>query len=149
MPIALWVAWSDMAFMKIPNRAVIALVLVYALVGPLALPAEAYLWQWVHLPVVLAVGFALNMARLIGAGDAKFAAAAAPFVAAGDGTAMLYLLATVTAVALACHRAVRATPRLRAPVGHWESWHRRDFPMGLALAGALVIYLAAGVAAGG
>ncbi len=33
LPIALWVAWSDMKFMKIPNKAVLALVAVFAVVG--------------------------------------------------------------------------------------------------------------------
>ncbi len=32
--IGLWVAWSDMKFMKIPNTAVIALALAYLVIGP-------------------------------------------------------------------------------------------------------------------
>ena len=38
LPIAIWVAWSDMKFMKIPNKAVVALAAVFLLLGPLALP---------------------------------------------------------------------------------------------------------------
>ena len=41
--IGVWVAWNDMAFMKIPNKAVVALFGVFVVVGPLALPLEDYL----------------------------------------------------------------------------------------------------------
>ena len=40
-PICLWVAWNDMAFMKIPNKAVVALAAVYLVIGPVALPFTA------------------------------------------------------------------------------------------------------------
>ena len=33
IPIAIWVAWSDMKFMKIPNMAVLALLAVFLGVG--------------------------------------------------------------------------------------------------------------------
>ena len=142
MPVALWVAWSDMARMKIPNRAVLALVAVFAVLGPLVLGPEAWAWRWLHLATVLAIGFVLNMAGAFGAGDAKFAAAMAPFVGLPDAAAFCYLLAAVTIAAFAVHRTVRAIGPLRRLAPGWESWHRTDFPMGLALAGALVIHLA-------
>ncbi|MFV0358682.1 prepilin peptidase [Tropicimonas sp.] len=141
IPVALWVSWSDLALLKIPNRSVLALIAVYAVVGLAALPGDQYLWQWLHLPVVLTIGFAINLGGLMGAGDAKFAAAAAPFVAAGDLPTALYLLAGVTLIALACHRAVRSIPLLRSPVGHWRSWHGAEFPMGVSLGASLTLYL--------
>lgn len=141
LPICLWVAWSDMAFMKIPNRAVLALAAVYLVIGPLALPHEVWLWNWLHLPVVLVVGFAANMMGGLGAGDAKFAAAAAPFFMLGDLAPVFYLFTAVLLAALATHRAARAVPVVRRLAPGWESWTRRDFPMGLALGGTLLIYL--------
>lgn len=142
LPVAIWVAWSDMKTMKIPNRAVLALVAVFALVGLVALPLEAWAWRWAHLGVVLVLGFLMSTLRMIGAGDAKFAAAMAPFVALPDIGNFLFLFATTTLAAFVAHRLARRIPAIRRALPDWESWERRDFPMGLALAGALVFYLA-------
>ncbi|WOI55698.1 prepilin peptidase [Palleronia sp. LCG004] len=142
VPICIWVAWSDMARMKIPNAAVLSLGLVYLVVGPVALPLEAWAWRWVHLLVVLALGFVIASIGAVGAGDAKFAAAAAPFIALPQTGELLFLLAAVMLAAFATHRAARATPAIRRRTPDWESWSSPKFPMGLALAPALVFHLA-------
>jgi prepilin peptidase CpaA len=147
-PIGVWVAWNDMAFMKIPNKAVLALLAVFAVVGLLALPFEAYLWRYVQCAVVLVVGFVLSTIRAVGAGDAKFAAAMAPLVDPGDARIVLVLFAAVLLAAFATHRGARALPSVRGAFPTWESWTRGDFPMGLALGGTLIFYLALGVAFG-
>lgn len=145
-PIGIWVAWSDMAFMKIPNKAVLALMAVFVVVGLVALPFGEYLWRYAHFAVVLAIGFVLNALRLIGAGDAKFAAAMAPFIDLGDTQLFLYLTAAVLIAAFVTHRSAKAIPAVRGRFPEWESWQRRDFPMGLALGSALIFYLALGAA---
>ncbi|TCP41669.1 A24 family peptidase [Rhodovulum marinum] len=142
LPVAIWVAWSDMKTMKIPNKAVFALVGVFAVVGLIALPLEAWAWRWAHLGVVLVIGFLMSTFGMVGAGDAKFAAAMAPFVALPDTGSFLALFAAVTLSALVTHRMVRRIGAVRRALPDWESWERRDFPMGLALAGALIFYLA-------
>jgi prepilin peptidase CpaA len=142
LPIAIWVAWSDMSSMRIPNKAVLTLLAAYLVLGPLALPLETWAWGWANFAVVLLIGFLLSSMGLLGAGDAKFAAAMAPFVALGDLRLFFALLAAVLLAAFATHRAARALPSLRALAPGWESWERRDFPMGLPLGGTLVIYLA-------
>ncbi len=142
LPVALWVAWSDMATMKIPNKAVVALVLVYAVVGFFVLPLPEYLWRWTHLVVVLAAGFLLYLTGSFGAGDAKFAAAMAPFFARADWLFVLILFAAVLLAAFVTHRGVRRIPAVRRAFPAWESWTRKDFPMGLALAGTLLAYFA-------
>ncbi len=141
LPIAAWVAWSDLARMRIPNAAVICLLAVFLLVGLLVLPLDVWAWRWAHFVAVLAAGFVLNAVRALGAGDAKFAAAMAPFVAIGDLGAFAVLFAVMLLAGFAAHRLVRATPRLRALAPDWESWSRGDFPMGLPLAGTLAVYL--------
>lgn len=148
LPIAIWVAWSDMARMKIPNTAVIALTAVFVVVGLLALPLEVWAWRWVHLAVVLAIGFVANMARLLGAGDAKFAAAMAPFIHRDDLVMFAYLFAATLLAGFAIHRLAKQVPAVRRRTEGWESWVRKDFPMGLSLAGALVFYLAFGLVRG-
>jgi prepilin peptidase CpaA len=148
VPICIWVAWSDMAVMKIPNKAVIALVVVFAVVGLAALPFGDYLWRYLHLAAVLATGFVLNMVRAIGAGDAKFAAAMAPFVDRADLQIVLMLFAATLLAAFITHRTARAVPAVRGALPDWESWTRKDFPMGLALGAALIFYLALGTVFG-
>lgn len=143
VPIALWVAWSDMKFMKIPNKAVAALAVVFLLVGPIALPLADWGWRWLHLAVVLVLGFLMNLGRLIGAGDAKFAAAMAPFFALADLRLALALFAAAVVGAFVSHRGLGRVPAFRAASADWESWRRRDFPMGLALSGTLILYLVA------
>ena len=92
IPIALWVAWSDMSSMKIPNKAVLALMAVFVVVGLVALPFTDYLWRYAHFAVVLVITFVLSSLGLLGAGDAKFAAAMAPFIALSDWSFFMFLL---------------------------------------------------------
>jgi prepilin peptidase CpaA len=140
-PIALWVAWSDVATMKIPNRAVLAAMAAFAVVGLAVLPFDAYLWRWAQFGIVLALGFVLNMARAMGAGDAKFGAAMALFIAPEHVGLFLMLLSAVVLASFVTHRTARAVPAVRGAFPTWESWHRTDFPMGLPLGGTLVAYL--------
>jgi len=127
--------------MKIPNLSVYALVAVFLLVGPFALPLADWGWRWLHLAIVLVVGFVANMGGALGAGDAKFAAGAAPFVAAADALALTTLFAAILLGAFAAHRLMRSVPAVRAVAPDWESWTHARFPMGLALGPALAIYL--------
>jgi prepilin peptidase CpaA len=142
LPIAFWVAWSDMARMKIPNKAVLALLAIYAAGGPFILPLETYLWHYLHFAVVLVAGFLVTSAGLAGAGDSKFAAAMAPFIALDHLAGFLYLFSAVIIAAFITHRGFRAIPAVASALPGWESFHRKDFPMGLALSGTLVLYLA-------
>ena len=143
LPICAWVAWSDLKFMKIPNKAVMAIVAIFAFAGFALMPADYWLWRWVNLVVVLAIGFVLNIAANVGAGDAKFAAAAAPFFAQklDDLQHALMFLAAFLLGAFAAHRLMRAIPAVRAATPDWVSWQRKDFPMGLALVGTFIAYL--------
>lgn len=142
IPVGLWVAWNDMARMKIPNVAVYTLAFGFILLGPFALGWDAYFWRFGHLLTVLAVGIVLNAAGVFGAGDAKFAAAAAPFVAFSDLSLILYLFAACLLAGYAAHRIVKFSP-LRRLVPDWESWTAgKRFPMGLPLGMTLITYLA-------
>lgn len=143
LPIAVWVSWSDMKFMRIPNMAVLALIAVFAVVGLIALPIEDWAWRWTHLAILLAAGFVANAAGLIGAGDAKFAAAMGPFFAAADLRFAMALFAAAILGAFVSHRGLRAIPALRSATADWASWTHKDFPMGLALSGTLLFYLCA------
>ncbi|QFU07399.1 Type IV leader peptidase family protein [Rhodobacteraceae bacterium THAF1] len=143
LPVCIWVAASDVKHMKIRNMAVLALLVIYGVTGPLVLPLQDYLWGWVHFAVVLVICFGANMVGIMGAGDAKFLAAAAPFVPLSDSTEALYILVVAAVVALVLHRAIRRIPAVTRALPGWESWTNSKFPMGLALGPALSAYLAA------
>lgn len=150
LPVSLWVAWSDMKFMKIPNKAVMATALVYLAVGlglvALAvLPLKLWLWGWALLAIVLAIGFVMSTAGVIGAGDAKFAAAMAPFFVGSHILFVLALFAACLVAAFVSHRLLKHTPPFRRATPDWASWTHPKFPMGLALAGTLVFYLLAAI----
>lgn len=144
LPICLWVAWSDLRVMKIPNLAVLALAAVFVVIGLIALPLDQYPWRLLQLGIVLLVGIVMNAAGLIGAGDAKFAAAAAPFIALGDLRLLCVILAANLLAGFTAHRIAKYTA-LRRLAPDWESWSRgKKFPMGLCLGGTLGIYLVLG-----
>jgi prepilin peptidase CpaA len=144
VPLCLYAAYTDMASMRITNPTVLALAAVFVVIGPIALPFETYLWHLLAMAVALVVGIFLNAAGVMGAGDAKFIAAAVPFVALGDLRLMLALLMATILAAAATHRGAKYTP-IRKMVPHWTSWDQsKKFPMGLALGPTLAIYLILG-----
>ncbi len=143
LAIGIWVSWSDMRFMKIPNKAVIALLLVWLVIGVFLVPLQVWLWGWALAAIVLAVGFVSNAAGLVGAGDAKFAAAMAPIFVNADIRLVLLLFASCLLGAFAAHRLARKIPAFRTATVDWASWTHKDFPMGLALSGTLIFYILA------
>lgn len=165
LPICFYTAFTDMREMRIKNHAVMALAIVFVVVGlfvlppwstgaisgklgpfPVALPV--YVWQLLHIVAVLILGIILNAGGAMGAGDAKFLAAASPFVWFGDFLVMMAILTSCLLGAVATHRIAKHTP-LRSVAPHWDSWDRgKKFPMGLALAGALAMYLILGTVYG-
>lgn len=146
LPVALWIAWSDLSSMRISNRAVLVVTGLFLLFGPLALPLDVWAWRFVHLAVVLALGFVAHAAGLMGGGDAKYAAAMAPYFALSDLRLVLLLFAAMLLGAFVSHRIAARIPPLRRATAHWASWQAgKDFPMGLALSGTLIAYLALAV----
>lgn len=145
VPIGIWVAWSDMKTMKIPNKAVMALLAGYLLIGPFVLSLPDFGWGLAYGLIVLVAGFIANALSLLGAGDAKFAAAMAPFFVGCDVRLVMALFAACLLGAFTSHRLMRLIPPFRAATADWASWTHKDFPMGLALSGTLIFYLLAAI----
>ena len=83
----------------------------------------------------------------IGAGDAKFAAALSLFIAKGDGLQFLVLFAGVLLASWLVHGIAGKITLIRKATATWASWEAgKLFPMGVALAGTLILYLALGAA---
>ncbi len=146
LAVCVWVAWSDMATMKIPNKAVIALGLVWLVLGggmAIAGMMDWPMWGWgfALAGMTMAAGFIANAAGLIGAGDAKFGAVMAPFFVGADPRLVMALMAACLLGAFTAHRLARMITPFRATVPAWASWSNKKFPMGLTLAGMLVFYL--------
>ncbi|MFT4151708.1 MAG: prepilin peptidase [Paracoccaceae bacterium] len=146
--IGLYVAWSDMKSMRIPNIACLALAAVYLIVGPMVLPLADWGWGWLIGLVVLVIGFGLNAGGLVGGGDAKFAAAMAPFFVKSAWMPVLGLFAACVLAAFVLHRILRAIPAVRRATPGWTSWDHIKFPMGMALSATIVIHLVLVICAG-
>ncbi len=145
LPICLYVAYTDMSRMKITNGSNLLLAGGFVVVGLIALPFDLYLWRLLSLLIVLIVGIVLNAAGAMGAGDSKFAAAAAPFIALGDLRLLMWLFTATLLAAVVTHRSIKHTPLRRLAPG-WASWEQgKKFPMGLPLGATLAIYLGLGV----
>lgn len=135
--------------MRIPNWINDSLGLIYILLGLLVMPSwSAYGWQLLHLPVGIGLGYLFYVGGLVGAGDAKFAGAAAPFVAFGDLPLMAIIFTISVLVGYVAHRIAKYSP-LRRLAPEWESWDvGLKFPMGLCLGSSLAVYLGLAVTVG-
>jgi prepilin peptidase CpaA len=140
IPIAVWVAWSDMKVMKIPNKAVMAMAGVWVAFGWLTVSWTDWAWGFAIMGIVLAVGFVMSTFRMLGAGDAKFAAAIAPFFVGADPLLVMGLVAASLLGAFVVHRILRGIPAVRSATPDWISWTHSKFPGGLALAAIIIIY---------
>ncbi|MEO0484865.1 MAG: prepilin peptidase [Pseudomonadota bacterium] len=140
-PVWLYMAWVDMARLKITNGLVLFVFGVFVVLGPFLMPLDVYLWQVAQAAVMLAVMFALYSMGTMGGGDAKFIAAAAPYFMVADFAFVMVLFLACVLAAVAVHRLARALGVDRA-VPLWASWTSgRRFPLGLALGGVVTIYL--------
>ncbi|MBK0328273.1 prepilin peptidase [Rhodobacteraceae bacterium F11138] len=148
LPICFYVAYTDLRDMRIPNQAVLLLAAVFILAGPFLLPWSAYGMGLVQMGAILVIGIILNAAGAVGAGDAKFAAAAAPFIPVGDLRLLIAIFAANLTAAFVTHRLAKHSP-LRRLAPNWKSWDSGlKFPMGLSLGGTLAIYLMLGATFG-
>jgi len=142
LPFALAAAFSDLRTMTIPNWICLALLGVFVVLGLIFLPLQTVGWRLLAGLIVLVLLFFVNAAGIMGGGDAKLLAAAAPYVAIADTAPALLILAVCMLVTLPLHRVARAMPFVRAATPGWKSWEAgRHFPMGISISLALVIYL--------
>jgi len=142
-PLCIYVAWNDLRAMKIPTWSTDALAVVFVVVGIFVMPFGDYVWRYAHFGVVLIVAMILNAIGAMGAGDSKFLASAAPFVALDDAGFILMLLGAGMFFGYFIHRTAKAIKPIRNLVPSWESWHQgKRFPLGFPLGAVLIIYLA-------
>ncbi len=146
LPISVWASVSDLKRMKIPNKAVLTMAAIWPLIGWMLVPFDAWLWGFALMAIVLLLGYLAYTTGTFGAGDAKYAAAMAPFFVGADYAWLMLLIASCLIGALITHRIMRGIPAIRRMTPDWESWtQRRYFPLGFALSGIVVFYLVAAI----
>lgn len=116
-PVCLWVMWSDLKAMRIPNISVLTLAGIFVVVGLWAVTPiwPDYAWRIAIMVFALVIGFIANAGGLMGAGDSKFIAAAAPFVAPADWRIIMFLFAANLLACFVTHRLAKHSPP--APAG--------------------------------
>ncbi len=152
LPIALWAIYTDLTELKIKNVAVVALFAGFVVLGLFALPLDEYAWRFSHMAVVLVVGFLLSAIGILGAGDAKFAAAMAPFIALPDAMLVL-LIVTMSAFAfMIVHQVAKRIPGVVSATPGWKSWQtggkglrKQAFPYGVGISTGLIVYMILGI----
>jgi len=150
LPFSLYAGLSDLRTMTIPNWISIALIIAFTLVGLFMLPFETLLWRLGAAAGMLVIGFVLNSLRVMGGGDAKFLAAITPFIAFQDVAAFMFIFSIALLSTLFLHRIAMRIKPLRRATADWASWEAgRNFPMGISIAAAIIVYLAVKVINGG
>ena len=142
-PFCIWAAFSDLKTMTIPNRLSIWMVAAFLVPALFTLAPVTILWHLLAAALTLVAGFLMNAMRMMGGGDAKFGAAMAPYVFLDSIEKFTLTLGLFLFAALLSHRIARRIPTLRNLAPDWVSWNAgRNVPMGYAMAGALIWYLA-------
>jgi len=140
--IGIWVAWSDMKFMRIPNTACLALFASFLVLGFLIFDLNEYGIRVAQGLIVLIGGFFATSIGLVGGGDSKYAAALAPFIALSDIFPFIFIVGIISIISIGLHKLVGITPGVKSYIKDWDSWDVHGmFPFGITLAGSLVVYL--------
>ncbi len=141
-PFCIWATFSDLKYMKIPNRLVLAMALLFLIIAPFVLPLEIYIWRIIWAFIVLVFGFLVFSIGGIGGGDAKFAAAMTLFIIHEEILNFLLIFSITALAAVFLHRMVGKLPVFSGVKETWVSFSAgRKFPLGTALGGGLLIYL--------
>ncbi len=142
LPFCLWATFSDLKYMTIPNKLVMAMAVAFIAVGITVLPYDIFLWRFLVGLIVLAVGFLLFAIGGMGGGDAKFGAVMVLFVAYEDLVSFVLILALVTLIAVTLHFIIGKMPFAKNLATNWKSWEKnKKFPLGFGMGAALVCYL--------
>lgn len=141
-PVLMYIAWSDLARMRIPNVAVLTLLAVFVVVGIILFPFGEFTWRlFVQGFGMLVITYILNQLGYMGGGDAKMLAAMAPYFNWVLLPQVLFLLSAGFLAGFALHRLVRYSGLLKNFAPTWVSWEDRRFPAGTSLACSLLVYL--------
>jgi len=150
VPLMVAIAISDLKTLRIPNRMVLAVFVIFLVTslpgGPAGLdwglPWETFLWRLAYAVLAFGAGFLLYIVAggRVGGGDLKLIAAIAPFLYAGNLEGFLVSYAAVCLIGLLLHFMAR-----KLVLSGDTGWRALDqtlyFPAGLALGIATTVVL--------
>jgi prepilin peptidase CpaA len=143
-PFCIYATWTDLKFLKIPNIVPVSMLLVFLITGPLVLPLPEYGLSLLYAFIALCISLVVFAAGLVPGGDLKYTCAILPFVDTGELISFALFVSLCSILAVITHLLfgwVGLAPK------DWASWQKggwkRRFPVGFALSGGLLTYLAA------
>jgi len=143
-PFCIYATWSDLKFLKIPNIVPVSLVIMFIITGPFLLPVGEYGTRLLYGFIALMISLVLFAIRVAPGGDLKFTTALIPYVATTELLSFAMFVSLAALMAVFTHMVfgwVGLAPK------DWASWQgggwRRRFPVGYALSGGVLTYLAA------
>ncbi|MGB0959334.1 MAG: A24 family peptidase [Halocynthiibacter sp.] len=140
--IGIWVALSDLKTMRIPNVAVIALMVAFMAIAVFTLPWDVIGTRWIQFAVVLGIGFLLTFTGQVGAGDVKYVAAMALYIDRSEISTLIFISPFIIIGALVFHRLMKRISFVRNRTANWQSWEENlVFPMGFTLAILFITHL--------
>lgn len=140
-PLMVATAVYDLRQLRIPNWLVLAVVGAFLATAPFVLPWVEVLWRILFAVILLVLGILLYQVRQVGGGDVKMLAAAALYVSWRDAPGVAFLLALMLVVMFLTLFVVK---RLVPATGGWRALERgAGFPLGVAISGAMIVFLAA------
>ena len=139
----LYVIYTDLSDLRIPNVVVMALLAVFAATQAPFLPLPELAWRTGAAAVVFALGVAVFVLHLLGGGDVKLLPVVVLFIPSGQWAQFMLALSVAVILSLSCLRLLR-----RTGVGRqWRSLNQTArYPLGPAIALAALIYEPLGVA---
>ncbi len=153
-PVALaYAALSDLLTMTIPNRLVLAVVVLFVAMAPLTpMGWSGFAWHFVAGAIILVIGFTCFAFGWIGGGDAKFAAAVALFLGIENALAYVALASVLggalTMALLAFRQVPVPEPIFRQPWVQRLHNAKTGVPYGIALSAAAAFIYPASIWAG-
>lgn len=142
VPLMLVVIVSDLKQMRIPNAAILGVLLLFFATGSWGLPFDVFLWRIVYGMLALVIGFGIFSlgTGAIGAGDLKLIAVLVPFVQVNSLVTLLLLFSMSAILLIAVHQIARLATRKQTT--GWKSFDQAVYlPAGVALGVSMIAYM--------
>lgn len=147
VPLMVYMIYSDMKYMKIPNWLSLSVLGVFLATGSWGLPLEVFVWRLAHGGIVFGLGYLLYRFAegRVGAGDIKLIAAFTPFIPGSHIAFILMGFAIISFLTLAAFMVARKY--LHNENSTWKAFAQRSFvPAGVILGLTVMIFMAVQVA---
>lgn len=155
IPALVYVVWTDLKTMRIPNVACLVIFLAFLPTGLAGLDIETFGWRLAHTAIAFFLGYAIFSltSGAIGGGDLKLGIALVPYV---PGVylpllAQLYIVMSVLTllVFLGLRAGLRGRTQLAAIEASSTSFMKLPFPFALVLSSTFIAYFVTAIVVAG